>query len=79
MGETIRKLSGGLAVAAITIPTAVGETPASAAPSMIRQEVHLVDPLSPIVSAARGFEVIGTIDATELDIALVGPLGHRVP
>jgi hypothetical protein len=75
MGETIRKLSGGLAVAAITMLTAVGGTTASAAPSMFRQEVHFVDPLSPIVSAACGFEVIGTIDATELDIALSDPSG----
>jgi hypothetical protein len=66
----VKLVRGGVAVAAITMLTAVGGTPASAAPSMIRQEVHFVDALSPIVSAACGFEVIGTVDATELDIAL---------
>jgi len=72
----VKLTRGGVAVAAITMLTAVGATPASAEPSMIRQEVHFIDPLSPIVSAACGFEVIGTIDATELAIALSDRSGN---
>src|SRR5262249_44428071 len=63
------------AATALTLAGSLLTDVASAAPITVRADEHFTDALSPIVSAACGFQVIGVIDVTEIDIAVPNPAG----
>ena len=60
-----------LAIVVATLSSVAGASPLIT----MRTEEHFVDALSPVISAACGFSVVGVIDVTEFDLAVLNRSG----